>query len=151
MKTFGCAVASLLLVSGGAQAGEMADFMCLHYAMPITVDAISDGAISLTIENNSPYDVLKAAIDIGSGSSAFEATILVDFDAALNAGSVRNSTTSWDLNDKQISLLQGVDQMRASISNALTTEKERVIVREDIGPSFVPHWPNAPKTALACK
>jgi hypothetical protein len=152
---------TLLLLASPAQADEFATWMCLFGNVPISVitpaDTIADGTLTIEVTNGLSFPMNAVAIDFtlssASEGSTFEQSIVIPFPAPMQAGETRILTAFLSLSEAEISGLIDHDGLsaRASVANVLDEDDRRMVLRENLGPSFRVFWPFQLGSAQTCE
>lgn len=161
------AFASLSLIASQACAGDMASafdaWMCLHDHLPIQVvgaaDTLKTGELRFHVTNDLEFPISEIAIDTQEASSSgeefnrIERSVVVRMTPPLEPGHSQDVSAMLDVSKDEVEkLLAGQDfTASASVANALDKHGMRVLVREDLGPSYKAFWPKAEKSSWSCE
>ncbi|MEM7296026.1 MAG: hypothetical protein AAF330_05280 [Pseudomonadota bacterium] len=135
-------------------------WMCIHEHVPVVVAAdrerIKSKMLDVEITNGLSFEVTKLAVDFtlfATGVKILEQNIVFPFPSPLQPGETRSETTYFTLPDAQANAFAAAADFgaNAAVANALDIHEKRLVVREDIGPSFEVFWPFQPKSSERCQ
>lgn len=139
-----------------AKADENQTWMCLFEKVPLTVHEPEAGTQrpSLQVTNGLDFSITSLALDLDLASEALnkriEHSVVVPFPTSLQPGEVR-TVELWLPAKTEAVLLSGDVAIRAAPANVLDGEERRLILREDLGPSFRVFWPTQLKSTMDCR
>jgi hypothetical protein len=150
-------VTSLILVASPSVADDAATWLCLFENLPITVELQSDVAAMpiASFQNGLGFPVSSIAVDLQIASSdlgvVVEESTVVPFPAHLRPGENRSTQLWVTQNDQMRQVLAAPDvTIRAAAANVLDADERRMVLRENIGPSFRVFWPSQPQSSQVC-
>jgi len=154
------AIFALILGSTAARADDATTWMCLFERVPVEAlepsSMIAEQKMRVQITNHLEFSLNAVAVDFSMSSVAsgeqFEESIVFPFPAPLMAGESREVVAYLVMSPEQASTFNHHDlAVRASTANVLDSADRRMVLRENIGPSFRVFWPFQPKSPKVCK
>lgn len=152
-------LAALIAQASTAKADELTDWMCLFENVPMEVidpsSMISEKKMRVTITNNLGFALNKVAVDFSLSSETslarFEDNIVFPFPAPLQPGETREIVAYFTMTEAELTAMDHPDlSATAAIANALDQNDRRVVLRENLGPSFEVFWPFQLKSSKTC-
>lgn len=149
----------LSLLASQAKADENSAWMCLFENVPVDItdpnNTISDAKLSVKITNGLGFPISKVAIDFQLSSDSLaqrqEQSVVVPFPSTLMPGEVREVLVSLVLKADELEEFNLSDvSVRGAVANVLDDQDNRLVLREDLGPSFRVFWPTQPKSSYSC-
>ena len=149
----------LLLAGTTAQADDNAAWMCLFENVPVAItepaSMIGEKKLKVSVSNGLGFAVSKVAVDFSlasdDGETRFEQNIVFPFPAHLQPDETRDLVAYLTMPDETAAGLDHSDlTARAATANVLDDSDKRIVLRENMGPSFQVFWPFQPKSDHIC-
>lgn len=151
---------AFIIGATSAQADDSATWMCLFERVPVEVvepsSLISEMKMRAQITNNLGFSLNKVAVDFSMSSETsgarYEDNIVFPFPAPLMPGESREVVAYFVMSPEEVSALNHPDlSAQAATANVLDGLDRRMVLRENIGPSFQVFWPFQPKSPEVCQ
>ncbi|MFI0396020.1 hypothetical protein [Paracoccus jiaweipingae] len=154
------AICTWIVGATAAQADDAATWMCLFERVPVAVvepsNMIAEKKMRAQITNNLGFSLNKVAVDFSMSSETsgerHEESIVFPFPAPLMPGESREVVAYFVMNPEEVSAFNHPDLFaQAATANVLDGADRRMVLRENIGPSFQVFWPFQPKSPEVCE
>jgi hypothetical protein len=154
-------LSAILCVFGtSAMSDDNAIWMCLFENLPITItergEDIGNNQIAMVINSHVDFEISAIAIDVSASSqsvgSHIEESVVIPLPALLQPSEARQVIAWLPPSDTLAEILQADDVVvRAAPANVLDKNEQRLVLRENIGPSFRVFWPSQHKSREICE
>lgn len=149
------------LFAAPVHADQMSAWMCLFEKLPVTISdpasSIGDGQLAIQVTSGLDFPVRALAIDFSVASEAdgslVEQSVVIPLPSPLQPGETRGLVAHLGISAEQADKLANNGEIfaEAALANVLDWEERRLVIRENLGPSFRVFWPTQPQSTEVCQ